>query len=73
MSTRVRAIQYVVQPILVADDGTDLTPLQIEPLTIPAAEWATFVGTGLADALANLEAGLNESDEDSADHASQES
>lgn len=59
MSTRVRVVQYVVQPILVADDGENLTPLEVKPMTVPAAAWAAFVESGLGDALAKLEADLN--------------
>lgn len=59
MSKRVRVIQYVVHPVLVADDGDNLEPLQVEPITVPAAGWADFIGGGLDGALAELQDGLN--------------
>lgn len=38
----IRVVQFIVQPILVDDDGTTLTPLQVAPITVPAAEWPQF-------------------------------
>lgn len=59
MSKRVRVVQYVVHPVLVVDDGDNLDPLQVEPITVPAAGWAAFIDGGLDHALAELQEGLN--------------
>lgn len=64
MSKRVRVIQYVIHPVLVVDDGADLTPLDVEPITVPAAGWASFIEGGLASALAGLEAQVNDATAD---------
>lgn len=37
--TRLRVVGYIVQPQLMADDGETLTPLPVQPVTIPASEW----------------------------------
>lgn len=39
---RVRLIQMVMQPVLVADDGESLVPLDVQPITVSAADWPTF-------------------------------
>lgn len=52
---RIRAIQFIVQPVLVVDDGESLVPLSVEPITIPAARWSEFVEHGLDAALAQLQ------------------
>lgn len=38
--TRLRVVGYLIQPQLMADDGETLTPLPVQPVTIPAADWA---------------------------------
>lgn len=38
----IRVVQFIVQPILVDDDGTNLTPLQVQPITVPATGWPQF-------------------------------
>lgn len=38
----IRVVQFVVQPVLVFDDGENLTPLQVSPITVPAADWPQF-------------------------------
>lgn len=40
---RLRIIGYLVQPQLMADDGENLTPLPVQPLTILAADWPGVV------------------------------
>lgn len=37
--TRLRVVGYLVQPQIMADDGENLTPLPVQPVTIPAADW----------------------------------
>jgi len=38
----IRAVQFIVTPMLVEDDGETLTPLQVAPITVSAAEWPQF-------------------------------
>jgi hypothetical protein len=40
----IRVVQFIVQPVLVDDDGETLTPLQVQPITVSAAEWPQFSG-----------------------------
>lgn len=42
---RLRLVAYVIQPQFMVDDGETLTPLPVQPLTIPAAEWPNVVAT----------------------------
>lgn len=50
---RLRMLHVVLQPVFVVDDGDDLTPLPVAPITIPAAQWANVVET-FADGVAAL-------------------
>lgn len=43
MSVRLRPVAYVIQPQFMVDDGEILTPLPVQPLTIPAADWPNVV------------------------------
>jgi hypothetical protein len=38
----IRVVQFIVTPMLVEDDGETLTPLQVAPITVSAAEWPQF-------------------------------
>lgn len=42
---RLRVVGYIVQPQLMSDDGENLTPLSVNPVTIAAADWPTVVET----------------------------
>ena len=57
MKARLTAVQ--VQPIIVADDGTTLHPVQVPPLSIPAPEWEHFAADGLEQVLADVQAQLD--------------
>lgn len=63
MSKRLRIVQYLVQPVALVDDGDTLDPLPIEPIPVPAGRWAEFVETGLAEALADLQARIDQTPE----------
>jgi hypothetical protein len=39
---RLRLVKVIVHPILVLDDGENLTPFDNSPSEIPASEWPTF-------------------------------
>lgn len=66
MTPRVRVVQYVVQAQVVVDDGETLTPAQVQPLTISAAEWPTFAETGMAEYLAKLQSEFDKQQTDPA-------
>lgn len=63
--TRIRLVQVVVQPVLVAeDDDGNLSPLPVEPVTIAAKDWPTYPTTGFKQALETLEATLDQPDDE---------
>lgn len=41
--TRLRVVAYVIQPQLMADDGENLTPVTVNPVTIAAVDWPTVI------------------------------
>lgn len=43
MTARLRPIQFIVQPVFVVDDGDILTPLNVQPVTVAAADWPNVV------------------------------
>ena len=43
--TRLRVVSYVVQPQVMADDGDNLTPLGVNPITVSSADWPNIVET----------------------------
>lgn len=42
MSTKLRLVKVVVQPVFVLDDGENITELEHPPTVIPASEWPTY-------------------------------
>lgn len=60
MSVKVRVIGVVVQPVLVVDDGVDLTPIPVDSKQISAKEWPTYAASGFKADIAALQARLNE-------------
>lgn len=50
-----RAVQFVIQPVIVHDDGEHLTPVAYEPVTVSAKEIDTF-GQRFAEHLAERDA-----------------
>lgn len=49
--TRMRLVAWQVTPIVMADDGENLTPVPITATAIPAAQWQAFKDGGDAAAL----------------------
>lgn len=39
---KLRLVKVHVQPVFVVDDGENITEIEHPPVTIPAAEWATY-------------------------------
>ena len=56
MTARVRVVGWKVQPILMADDGEHLTPLNVSATMIPAADWDSFKAGGDEKALEQVRA-----------------
>jgi hypothetical protein len=40
---RLRPVAYLVQPQFMVDDGENLTPLSVDPVSVPAADWPNVV------------------------------
>ena len=51
-----RFVGWQVTPLLMADDGDDLRPVQTNSTQILAADWAAFKNGGDEEALAGLRA-----------------
>lgn len=49
-----RLLGWQVVPVIFADDGEDLEPVQVQPQMIPAAQWDTFKDGGDKIALESL-------------------
>lgn len=62
MSARMRVVGWRVQPIVMVDDGTDLTPLTIQPAEIPAREWEAFKAGGDDAALDQIRQQVEQAD-----------
>jgi hypothetical protein len=56
MTARMRLVGWNVQPVVMADDGENLTPVQMNPLNIPAAQWQAFKDGGDVAALEPIRA-----------------
>lgn len=56
---KARIISIVIQPQIVIDDGDNLTPQQVQPMTVLWRDWPQFAAHGLQDALAQLQAQLD--------------
>lgn len=63
MSIRMRLVGWTVQPVVMADDGENLTPVQVSSQMIPAADWQAFKSGGDDEALAALRVIVERSDE----------
>jgi hypothetical protein len=46
-----RLIGWQVQPVIMADNGDDLVPVNIQPQMVPAAQWQAFKDGGDTAAL----------------------
>lgn len=53
---RARLVGVVLQLEVVADDGTTLHPIELQPMRVAAADWPGFA---LEDALAQIQAQLD--------------
>lgn len=55
---KVRLVKVIVQPILVVDDGENLSEQTVQPIHVPAAEWPTYPEK-MEDELRRTESELN--------------
>lgn len=39
VTTRMRLVGWEVRPVVMADDGDNLTPVPVNPQMIPASQW----------------------------------
>lgn len=53
---RMRLVGWLVQPLIMADDGDSLTELPVQPQRVPAPEWQAFKEGGDDAALKSLRA-----------------
>ena len=51
---RIRVVGWEVRPITMADDGENLTPVNVQAVMIPAAEWQSFKDGGDRAALQSI-------------------
>jgi len=56
---KARMINVIVTPQIVIDNGVDLLPQQVQPMTVLWRDWPAFAAGGLQDALAKLQAQLD--------------
>ena len=54
MTTRMRLVGWQVQPVIMADDGENLAPVNVQGTQILAAGWQAFKDGGDAAALDQL-------------------
>lgn len=57
MKARIIGVQVI--PQIVIDDGDNLTPQPVQPMTVLWRDWPQFAAHGLQDALAQLQAQLD--------------
>ena len=51
-----RLVGWNVQPVVMADDGENLTPVEVGAQMVPAAQWEAFKAGGDVAALDNIRA-----------------
>lgn len=59
MNTRARLVAWRVVPVVMADDGEELTPINVQPVDVPAAQWQAFKDSGDAEFLASIQQQLD--------------
>ena len=64
MGKRMRVVGWNVQPVIMADDGENLTEVQVQPQRITAAQWQAFKAGGDETALESLRRQVEESGPD---------
>jgi hypothetical protein len=55
----VRIVSWRVQPIVMSDDGDNLTPINVQAIDIPAKDWDEFKAGGDEAALDSIRQQLN--------------
>jgi hypothetical protein len=49
VTDRLRLVEVVVQPVIMRDDGEHLTPVQVQPIRVSAADLDAFPAKLLSD------------------------
>lgn len=62
LSKRMRVVGWNVQPVVMVDDGDNLTPVQVQPLQVPQADWQAFVDGGWQSSLETVREQVEDSD-----------
>ena len=52
---RMRVVKWLVQPVVMVDDGEHLTEVQVEATAIPAASWEEWTMVGWRAAVEDLQ------------------
>jgi hypothetical protein len=66
MARRMRLIGWNVQPVVMADDGENLAPVQVNGTQVLAADWQAFKDGGDAEALEGVRAQVEATADDGA-------
>jgi len=53
---KLRIVKVAVQLVAVADDGENITELDISPVSVPWAQWQAFIDGGFGEAIATVRA-----------------
>lgn len=56
---KARIVRVIVTPDVVIDNGVDLVPRQVQPMTVLWRDWPQFAAHGLQDALEQLQEQLD--------------
>ena len=51
---KMRLVGWSVQPIIMSDDGINLTPVEVHAQILPAAQWDSFINGGYTTALESI-------------------
>lgn len=57
---RIRAVKFVVHPVLVVDEGDELTSIDVEPIEVEPRDWPTFSAETWPQMVAAREESLND-------------
>ena len=68
--TRMRLVGWEVRPVVMVDDGDNLTPVPVDPMMVPAARWDEFKAGKDEEALAGVRAQIEGSPSAAAAEAS---
>ncbi|MDP8928681.1 MAG: hypothetical protein M3O70_08935 [Actinomycetota bacterium] len=65
MGRRLRIVGWQIQPVMMVDDGENLTPLPVQPVEVPHSRWEEFAKAGWRDAVEQIRVAVEQADTDS--------